>query len=153
MTIRVRAVLITPDHDLLTIRRTRPGQEPYWVLPGGGVEDGEDPETALARELREELAATADIHSLIHVLDRDDERQYFYLARVQSWSASDADRSGPEFSDPSRGDYHPQPVPLTAEALTRIDLKPDALSQFLLSHLRDRTDLFDLPDLRASQPT
>jgi protein-L-isoaspartate(D-aspartate) O-methyltransferase len=47
MTDRVRGLLITPDGDLLTIQRIRPGQAPYWVLPGGGVEDGEDLETAL----------------------------------------------------------------------------------------------------------
>jgi ADP-ribose pyrophosphatase YjhB (NUDIX family) len=67
MTDRVRGLLITPDGDLLTIQRIRPGQDPYCVLPGGGVEDGEGLETALARELREEAAATAEIHSLLHV--------------------------------------------------------------------------------------
>jgi len=59
VTTRVRALLVTRDGDLLTIRRTRPGLEPYWVLPGGGVDDGENLETALARELHEEIAATA----------------------------------------------------------------------------------------------
>jgi ADP-ribose pyrophosphatase YjhB (NUDIX family) len=88
MTDRVRCLLITPDGDLLTIQRIRPGQHPYWVLPGGGVEDGEDPETALARELREEAAATAQIHSLLHILDHRTERHYYYLARTQTWSAS-----------------------------------------------------------------
>jgi hypothetical protein len=34
VTDRVRALLITPDDDLLTIKRVRPGQGPYWVLPG-----------------------------------------------------------------------------------------------------------------------
>jgi len=152
MTNRVRALLITPDGDLLTIRRTRPGQASYWVLPGGGVEDGEDMETALARELREELAATCDIHGLVYILGDGSDRQYFYLARAQSWSASAADRSGPEFADPARGDYQLQPVPLTPEALAGIDFKPDALAGFLLSHLRDEANLFDLPDLRTSQP-
>jgi ADP-ribose pyrophosphatase YjhB (NUDIX family) len=152
MTVRVRALLITPDGDLLTIRRVRPGQAPYWVLPGGGVEDGEDLEAALARELREEIAATADIHSLIYILDHGSDRQYFYLARAQSWSASTADRTGPEFTDPARGEYHLQTVPLTPEALGLINLKPDALLQFLLSHLGAGTDLFLLPDLRASKP-
>ena len=53
MTDRVRGLLITPDGDLLTVQRIRRSHDPYWVLPGGGVEDGEDLETALARELRE----------------------------------------------------------------------------------------------------
>ncbi len=149
MTIRVRALLITPDGDLLTIRRTRPGQEPYWVLPGGGVECGESQETALARELREEIAATGDIHSLVLTLDQDGDIQHFYLARARSWSADPAHRSGPEFNDPARGEYQLQPIPLTTETLERLDLKPDALAQFLIRHLREGTDLFTLPDLRA----
>jgi ADP-ribose pyrophosphatase YjhB (NUDIX family) len=47
---RVRALLVTPGHDLLAIKRMRPGQAPYWVLPGGGVEAGKDLEATLARE-------------------------------------------------------------------------------------------------------
>ena len=105
MTDRVRALLITPDNELLTIQRIRPGQDPYWVLPGGGVETGEDLETALARELREEIAATADVHSLLHILEHDGERQYFYLARAHTWSAEPGDRTGPEFTDPANGEY------------------------------------------------
>ncbi len=147
----MRALLVTPDGDLLTIRRVRPGQDPYWVLPGGGVEDDENLEAALARELREEVAATADVHSLLHILDQVGNRQYFYLARARSWSTAAGDRSGPEFTDPTRGEYQLQPVPLTAEAVEGIDLKPDAVAQFLLDHLREGTDLFTLPDLRASQ--
>jgi ADP-ribose pyrophosphatase YjhB (NUDIX family) len=153
MTDRVRGLLITPDGDLLTIQRIRPGQDPYWVLPGGGVEDGEDLETALARELREEAAATAEIHSLLHVLDHGTERQYFYLARAQTWSANPGDRTGPEFTDSARGDYRLQPIPLTASALAAIDLKPEPIARFLTGHLRGGTDLFALPDLRASQTT
>ena len=111
MTHRVRAVLVTPDHDLLTIKRIRPGQDPYWVLPGGGVEVGEDLEATLARELREEIAAAADLHSLLAVLERGGERQYFHLARVHSWSADPGDRTGPEFADPARCEYRIQAIP------------------------------------------
>ncbi len=151
MTDRVRALLITPDGDLLSIQRIRPGYDPYWILPGGGVESGEDLETALARELREEIAATADVHSLLHILELDGVRQYFYLARAHAWSADPGDRTGPEFTDPANGEYHLQPIPLTARALAGINLKPDTLTQRLLGHLRAGTDLFTLPDLRASR--
>jgi 8-oxo-dGTP pyrophosphatase MutT (NUDIX family) len=151
MTDRVRGLLITPDGDLLIIQRIRPGEDPYWVLPGGGVEDGEELEAALARELREEAAATAEIHSLLHILDHGTERQYIYLARPKTWSANPGDRTGPEFADPARGDYRLQPIPLTASALTAIDLKPEPLASFLIGRLRAGTDLFTLPDLRASR--
>jgi ADP-ribose pyrophosphatase YjhB (NUDIX family) len=150
MTDRVRALLITPAGELLTIRRIRPGQQPYSVLPGGGVEPGEDLDTALARELHEEIAATADIHSLLLILEQDADRQYFYLARPHIWSASPADRSGPEFDDPTRGTYQLQPVRLTTQALTAANLKPDAVAQFIISHLKADADLFALPDLRAN---
>ena len=57
----------------------------------------------LARELCEEIAGTGDLHSPLYVLERGGERQYFYLARVHSWSADPGDRTGPDFADPAFG--------------------------------------------------
>lgn len=147
----MRALLITPNGELLTIKRTLPGQEPYWVLPGGGVEpDDASWEAALEREMREELGAQADVHGLLQVMDRPGERQYFYLARVRRWSF--ADRSGPEFADSSRGQYELQAIPLTVAALSAIDLKPEQIADLLHGHVRAGTDLFSLPDLRTTYP-
>ncbi len=54
----VRAILLTPDHEVLLIR-IQPHEGPaFWVMPGGGIEPGEDPAAALRRELREELGLT-----------------------------------------------------------------------------------------------
>jgi 8-oxo-dGTP pyrophosphatase MutT (NUDIX family) len=51
----VRAVVFTPDREVL-LMRTRPITRPaYWLTPGGGVEPGESDEQALRRELQEEL--------------------------------------------------------------------------------------------------
>ncbi|MFG1706391.1 NUDIX domain-containing protein [Nonomuraea sp. M3C6] len=67
---QVRAIAITEDDHLLTIKRIKPGQNPYWVLPGGGV-DAQDAslEEALHREIREELAGEADLTALVSVLE------------------------------------------------------------------------------------
>ncbi|MFJ2032122.1 NUDIX domain-containing protein [Streptosporangium sp. NPDC087985] len=143
---RVRAILITPGGNLLTIKRVRPRMEPYWVLPGGGVErDDVSLEAALHREVREEVAGVATIHSLIHVLEQDD-RQYFFLARIHTW---DADlRSGPEFTDPTRGRYLVEEIPLTPAGIARIVLKPEPVAELLAEHA---ADVFQLADLRQDR--
>jgi 8-oxo-dGTP diphosphatase len=47
---------VVRDGRVLAARRTRPAAAAgRWELPGGAVEAGEDEQTALARELREEL--------------------------------------------------------------------------------------------------
>lgn len=143
---RVRAILVTGDGHLLTIQRIKPGQAPYWVLPGGGVED-DDPsrEDALLREVREELGGEAHIHSLIHVDESTGERQLFYLATITSWDLSH--RTGPEFADPTRGEYHVQEVPLSAAGIASIDLKPEQVADLLA---RNESGVFELPDLRSA---
>ncbi|MEV8395564.1 MULTISPECIES: NUDIX domain-containing protein [unclassified Streptomyces] len=124
---RVRAVLITPNNTMLAIKRVRPGVPEYWVLPGGGVEaDDESLEATLHREVWEEIAGRAEITSLLHTLDSDDEQQFFYLARIGTWNF-DA-RSGPEFNRDDRGEYLLEEVPLTTAGLDAIDLKPEKIA-------------------------
>ncbi len=68
-----RAILIDDECRLVLIKRTKPGQAPYWTAPGGGVEDSDaSAEAALYRELAEELGAKATDAS--QVLDRVDLR-------------------------------------------------------------------------------
>lgn len=56
----VAAILVRPDGCVLVTQR--PEGKPYagwWEFPGGKVEKNESPETALVRELQEELGITA----------------------------------------------------------------------------------------------
>ncbi len=143
---RVRAILITPAGTMLVIRRVRPGEPPYWVLPGGGVEPGDASlEAALTREIWEEVAGVPEVAGLLTVLTSELERGYYYLARIRQWSF--ADRTGPEFSEPGSGSYELQELSLTAEALDSVDLKPDDLAAWLRAILAG-DGLFAQPFLR-----
>jgi 8-oxo-dGTP pyrophosphatase MutT (NUDIX family) len=50
----VRALVVDDEGRFLLVRLSYP-HGAWWVLPGGGLDDGEDDETALRRELREEI--------------------------------------------------------------------------------------------------
>lgn len=53
-----RGILIDGQAHLVLIKRTRPGEAPYWTAPGGGVDPTDaSPADALQRELKEELEA------------------------------------------------------------------------------------------------
>jgi 8-oxo-dGTP diphosphatase len=55
----VAAVIERSDRRLLIGQRRKSDTSPLkWEFPGGKVDDGETPQVALARELREELGAT-----------------------------------------------------------------------------------------------
>ncbi|HEX6470648.1 MAG TPA: NUDIX domain-containing protein [Streptosporangiaceae bacterium] len=124
---RVRAVLITPHNTMLTIKRIRPDTPPYWVLPGGGVEDSDESlEAALHREIDEELAGKLKIIRLLHFLETATDQQFFYLATTSEWNFEN--HTGSEFSQEGRGEYLLEEVPLTPQALDQISLKPEEIT-------------------------
>jgi 8-oxo-dGTP pyrophosphatase MutT (NUDIX family) len=136
---RVRAILLTPQQQLLLIKRVKPNQGiPYWVAPGGGVEvDDYDLESALQRELAEELGATFEILEKAFVLRHEKAgkqlEEHFYICRLGELDL--AKRHGPEFGDPQRGEYIPEAIALTPAALSQVDFKTPQLATWLARHL------------------
>lgn len=66
----VRAIVLNSDK-LLAMKRNKFGQQ-YYTLIGGGIDVGEDAETALRRELREETGLEVGAVRLVFVEDGGD---------------------------------------------------------------------------------
>lgn len=70
----VRALLITPQFEVLLVRFEFPTRQ-VWALPGGGLDPGEDHLTALHRELSEETGLVgADVGP--HIWTREHEIKF-----------------------------------------------------------------------------
>jgi 8-oxo-dGTP diphosphatase len=65
----VKALIRRDDHILLARLSTHAVETGRWTLPGGGVDHGESPETALIREVDEEAGLHPTVKSLIGVHD------------------------------------------------------------------------------------
>ncbi|MBE1875948.1 NUDIX domain-containing protein [Myceligenerans pegani] len=132
-----RGIVIDDEGRLVLIKRTKPGQDPYWTSPGGGVEESDATvEDALRRELAEELGATAGGYQQVFFASDPTDAgvaiQYFFLARLRSLNLTE--QYGSEFSKPERGGYDLDYVPLTDDSLGAIDLKPVELKEFVLAN-------------------
>lgn len=138
---RVRAILLTGRGSVLFIKRIKPNKpQPYWVAPGGGVEDVDDNlQNTLQRELCEELGATVQVmrraFMLVHRKGGKNLEEHFFVCRLLSYDLNK--RHGPEFDDPSRGLYLPDEIALTEPALNSIYIKTPQLRDWLLRNLHD----------------
>lgn len=130
-----RAILLDGP-DLLLIKRTRPGDAPYWVTIGGGVEPEDSTlEDAVRREVLEEIGAQiqniAQVFVIKDVMDDGIAIQHVFLAELSPVEL--VDPTGKELSIPSRGGYELVRVPFTAEGIAEVDLRPAVLADFLRS--------------------
>lgn len=76
-TIRVQAAVMRQDRILLVKHVNHRTGQVYWWLPGGGIEDGETPEEAVVREVREETQLEVVVKELI-LTTTDGSRRYDY---------------------------------------------------------------------------
>ena len=70
-TIEVAAAIIIKDDSVFATQRGSGEWKGWWEFPGGKIEDGESPEEALVREIREELEAEIEVEQLFETVEWD----------------------------------------------------------------------------------
>lgn len=136
-----RAILLDGE-DMLLIKRTKPGQEPYWITPGGGVEPADKSVVAaLHREVDEELGGTVTdvVPAFVDTVDHPTEQapdgvkvQHFFVCRLESMDLSR--RHGPEVDEPC-GEYDFVRLPFTREGLASVEVVPPSLRAYLTANI------------------
>src|ERR1044072_7396947 len=135
-----RAILLDGDTDprMILIKRTKPGQEPYWITPGGGVEPEDSTVVeALHREVDEELGAkvTDVVPAFVDTVPHPEgdtpdgvKVQHFFVCRLASMDLSR--RHGPEVDEPCGG-YEAVRIPFTREGIASVGMVPPSLRAYL----------------------
>ncbi|MFB7662780.1 NUDIX domain-containing protein [Kitasatospora sp. NPDC056138] len=149
-----RAILLELDPDdphapasIVLIKRTRPGSNPYWITPGGGVESTDRTVVdALHREVDEELGGKvvdvvpAFVDTVSHAHHDDGTLAHPHGVKVQHFFAcrlagmDPARRHGPEVDEP-HGEYEIVRLPFTREGVTSVNVVPPSLRAYLAANI------------------
>ncbi len=124
-----RMIIIDKDKILL-MHRVKDGKE-YYVLPGGGIEEGETPLIAVAREIKEETNLDVEVGPLMCKLSGDmsgERKEHYFVAKSFS---GDLALSGPEKERQSADNkYSLEWIPL--DRLGGLTLYPDEIKKKIM---------------------
>lgn len=132
---RPRAVgILLSDHgEVLLMLRYKAGRH-YASLPGGGIESGETPSEACAREMLEEVNLTVDVHEQLCVLENQGNLEHYFRVTLRSGEMRLGD--GPERANQnSQNSYIPAWI--SADRLCEVNLLPKAIRPVVLSLLEN----------------
>lgn len=110
---RAAALIIEGRCVAVIERRNTSSPTPYFVFPGGGIEAGEKPEEAAAREVWEELGLHVVIEQCVATVQYAGSNQYYFVAHITDGNfgtGRGAEMSGP--TTPEKGTYTPRWLPL-----------------------------------------
>lgn len=141
--VRVRFILIINNKLVFIHRITQSRPEGYYILPGGGVDPGETPESALLREAREELNLEIRPKKLLFVASHEDSNgkhtQLFYLCEHISGEISVG--SGIENTAEWQTEHGTHTPTLVDPAdIPLITIQPAVARDYLVSHANHFVD-------------
>jgi len=112
----------------------------YYVVPGGGMEEGETLEEATKRELKEEIGIEVELISSEPLLSLEEENGTQYFNLVKRISGIIGTGTGPEFTDPSysdRGVYSAEMIPIKDIMNGQVNMVPEEIKEEFISYVEN----------------
>lgn len=129
---RSAGIVIRGD-EILLMKRRKNGSGDYYVIPGGSVDAGEDPETAAVREIKEETTVEVTIDRLLytHVYTDLDARSFFFLCMYVSGEPS-LSKTSEEYWDMQIRDTYYEPCWVPLQSLGTLPVFPVEIRDALI---------------------
>ena len=133
---RTRAVALLIQNESIAVMERHHAGRHYFTFPGGGMDEGESPEQAVAREVEEELGIQIRVIRYVAEVWFNGNRQVYFL--VEQTGGMFGTGAGDEFTagyDETHGTYNPMWMPISELAANPI-LPPEIAELVAESHAR-----------------
>jgi mutator protein MutT len=109
------------------------GDQEYYVIPGGGVEEGESVEQAVVREADEETTIKLEVGELFlkRDLPNENREEFYYICKYVSGEPSLRENTN-EFEEMKLGVHFYKPMWVTITEIKNITLYPAEVKEKLL---------------------
>lgn len=129
------AGLVIKGDKVLLIERTKLNDR-YFSVPGGGIDEGEEPAQAAVREVFEETSIRAKYRQLLYVAETAVGKQYFYLCDYISGKPElHPDSSEAKVNFKGINHYRPKWVPI--KKLAKTEMRPAEVKEHFLTDLEE----------------
>ncbi len=135
----VRVIVLDEENRILMVKQEHP-ERTVWMVPGGGIEEGENSARAAVREVQEETGLEVEIQGLIWHVEEVSERgqRFVNFFRAKVTGGTLALGKDPEFSD-SEQVLKESRFMTREEVMGLENLYPEFLREELWQHLEEGT--------------